>query len=307
MKDYQFDIIAYLQDRGIDYLEEGANVTEGWIEVNCPFCGDDPSAHLGISPSNTISCWRCKTKGGVIKYVHEIENCSWGKAKKIMEEFADTSIDRIRIEEPTKIRTSKKTVMPEGIKPLSSIHYEYLESRGFDPIKIEKKYRLKALGKAMRGEDRKFQHRIIIPVFYNNIIVNFSARAFSENRTPRYIHQTNEKAIYAMKDCIYNIDSLRDIALIVEGFTDVWRMGDGAIAVMGTEFTTAQINLLLRKGVRKAYVMFDAEKTASKVSKKFAEILSGFIPTEILELDSGDPGELSQHEANKILRMIGMK
>ena len=63
----QVDTKALLDDLGIDYKLSGKNVTSGWIEVNCPFCGD-PSYHLGISPTNLFHCWRCGEKGNLIKY-----------------------------------------------------------------------------------------------------------------------------------------------------------------------------------------------------------------------------------------------
>ena len=42
-----FDVLEFLDDRGIPYVTEGKNVSYGWAEINCPFCPDgDPSEHL---------------------------------------------------------------------------------------------------------------------------------------------------------------------------------------------------------------------------------------------------------------------
>ena len=43
-----FDIISYLENRGVSYWTEGKNVTDGWVNINCPF-SPDPSNHLGIN------------------------------------------------------------------------------------------------------------------------------------------------------------------------------------------------------------------------------------------------------------------
>jgi DNA primase len=302
-----FDLISYLQDKGIEYLEEGKNVTSGWVEVNCPFCMDDPSMHLGISPTRLINCWRCGAKGSVIKYIKAIENCSWEKAKDITKKYVDPTLLHLRYDIMDRsVRSGKGTIIPKEAKGLNEEHYQYLMDRGFDPVEIERKYKLKAVSNAI-GTSRKFKYRIIIPVFLNGIAVNFTALDFTGKRGIKYIHLSNEEAILPMKDCLYNIDSLRDIALIVEGVTDVWRMGDGAIATMGIEVTSNQINLLLKKKPKKCFVMFDAEPLAQKKAKKLAETLSGFVVTELLELDSGDPGDLTFEESYRILKEIGLK
>lgn len=305
---YKFDLIAYLQDKGIEYSEDGKNTTSGWTEVNCPFCGDDPSMHLGISPERLLNCWRCGAKGSVLKYIRAIENCSWAQAKKVTSNYVDDSLQHLKtdiMERST--REGKGTILPEGIENLSEIHYQYLEERGYDPIYIERKYKLKALGRALKHEDRKFQFRLIIPIIQNNIVVNFTARDFAGTRIPKYINQSNENAIVPMKNCVYNIDSVRDTVLVLEGVTDVWRMGDGSVAMMGVEFTTKQLNLLLQKKPKRAFVMFDAEEQAQKRANKIANVLSGFAKTEILELKNGDPGELTQEEADEIAHDIGLK
>lgn len=305
MKFHQFNVESYLEDRGIGYATEGSNVTEGWTEVQCPFCGDDPSTHLGISPERLIHCWRCGVKGDIRKYIKMVEDCSWSKTQKIIKEFTDTSIPYPSLTEVEHQSSRMKTVMPKNIENLSEIHYEYLEGRGFDPMVIERKYKLKALGRAT-GEDRKFQYRIIIPIIMGGHTVNFVARDFTGKRSPKYLNQENDKAVLHIKSCLYNIDTVRDIALIVEGVTDVWRMGDGAVATMGIEYTMKQINLLIKKKPKKCYVMFDSEERAQEQAKKIANILSGFMKTVMLELDSGDPGGLSQEEANRIRREIGL-
>lgn len=303
-----FDAESYLQDRGIDFATEGKNVSANWIETQCPFCGDDPSMHMGISPERIISCWRCGTKGSILKYIQAIENCTWVKAKKILNTFVDESLQHLKQDIiKQSVYSDKGSILPEGITNLLERHYSYLENRGFDPVEIEKKYKLKALGKSVRPEDRKFEHRIIIPLFLNKKAVNFTARDYTGNRFPKYVNQENENAVYPMKNCLYNLDTVRDIALVVEGVTDVWKMGDGAIATMGIQFTTAQINLLLDYKPKKVFVMFDSEKEAQNQAKKLATTLASFVKTEILELENGDPGELSEKEVNNILREIGLR
>ena len=58
----------YLDDLGVDYISEGKNVSSGWIEINCPFCGQDPSKHLGINlETGLFHSWCCNETGNLVK------------------------------------------------------------------------------------------------------------------------------------------------------------------------------------------------------------------------------------------------
>ena len=83
-----FDIIAYLESREVEYHTSGKNVTSGWIEINCPFCfPEDPSWHLGINLDTKLyNCYICGNKGSPINLIMEIDQCSFPKAKKIRPE-----------------------------------------------------------------------------------------------------------------------------------------------------------------------------------------------------------------------------
>lgn len=306
MPSRQFDAETYLKERGIDYLVEGKNVSNGWIEVQCPFCGDDPSMHLGISPERRIHCWRCGVTGDIKKYIKQVEDCSWNDASKIVRKFLDETIQYYPIENKASEKRSK-TELPKNLENLSEVHYRYLENRNFDPIIIERKYKLKALGRSVRNEDKLFQYRIIIPIVMGGTIVNFVARDFTGKRSPKYVNQENKKAMLPTKNCLYNIDSVRDIILIVEGVTDVWRMGNGAVATMGTGFTTRQINQIIKRQPKKCFVMFDPEPNAQQQAEKLSHVLSNFMVTTILELDTDDPANLTQKEADSICKEIGLK
>jgi DNA primase len=109
-----------------------------------------------------------------------------------------------------------------------------------------------------------------------------------------------------MKECLYNIDTVKDTAIIVEGVTDVWRIGQGCVATMGLEYTTEQIKLLVDRGVKQAFVMFDSESFAIRKARKLANSLSIFMESETIELSDGDPGELTINQVQEIRGEIGI-
>jgi DNA primase len=289
------DVIKLLEDHEIDYKQSGPNVTRGWVEINCPFLCSDPSYHLGINiETGNFNCWVCGEKGKLSKLISELLKISWQKTNQLINQYE--IFDDYQEEEQKKI-TDSDLLKPFDIE-LPKPHREYLIKRNFDPDFLIKKYSLRSCWK--QGD---FAYRIIIPIIEEEKVINFTGRSISKLLSPKYKHCQNEKAIYPMKECIYNIDNLKRYIIIVEGPTDVWRIGDGAVATMGTEFTQTQIKLITNKKIP-AFILFDSE--AQKNAEKLANQLSPFISVEILTLDKGDPADMTEDEVNNLRREIGI-
>lgn len=294
----KFDIQAYLSDKGIPFSSSGKNTSSGWINIQCPFC-DDNTNHLGINLSLLIiHCWKCPTKGNIRKLVQKLEGSN-SMARDVMAQYMVEDYDKDlrydikkRLSPPGAIMpTECVDIMPENFKDL-------LYNRRYNPDELIRKYKLKA---CMNGD---FRNRIIIPVIVDSVIVNFTGLDVTGAKSNKYKHCPNDKAIMPMKDCLYNIDTVTDTALIVEGVTDVWRVGDGTVATMGIEYTKAQLALLVERGVKKAFVLYDAEDLAQLRANELATALSGVMPyVEVLELQEGDPDDMSNDQV-KIIREI---
>jgi len=295
----RFDIRAWLEDRGIRYSREGKNVSSGWIGIKCPWCGDS-SNHLGLNlKGKFINCWRCGKKGDITILIRELEQCSFSRAKAVIEEFQDRSFIELRRDIQKRHATGE--ILPkEATKKFPELHLDYLWSRNFDPEIVIPKYGLLACDNM-----GKYKFRIIAPVFQDGKIVNFTGRDVTGEAKNKYRHCPNEEAIIPMKQCLYNLDTVHDAVLIVEGPTDVWRMGDGCVATMGIEWTQTQINLLMGRGIKRAYFLFDAEEHAQKQAKKMGLQLSMFIPeVRALEIPQGDPGDLETQTVQEVRRRV---
>lgn len=291
------DIISLLEDKDIDYSTSGKNVTRGWVELNCPFCENDPSFHLGVNLSSGIyHCWICGAKGGAKKLIQKLLGISFEKVDKIIDDF---EIDILEKQKSYKSDVSEVN-FPKGAElDFPEMHKKYLTRRGFDYKKLTAEYGLKSylhLGK-------EFSYRVVAPVIINGVIVNLVGRDVTGKQDQKYINLKNDKAAVPMKNCLYNIDSVKGTAIIVEGIFDVWRIGRGAVATMGVEYTTHQLRLLYEKNLKKVFVMYD--KDAVKKAYKLGHILSTFVPkVEILELEEGDPADMSEEEVSKFRKEI---
>ena len=92
----------------------------------------------------------------------------------------------------------------------------------------------------------------------------------------------------------------RGMAVLVEGVTDQWRMGNGACCLMGKNYTPEQLNYLKENLNREARVIVVLDRDAWKKAKEFAKELSLWWKVKVVELDEADPDRLSPKEVGDI-------
>lgn len=297
-----FDVVSYLDERGIDYAEEGKNVTRGWINMQCPYCADH-SNHLGINlDSKQFHCWICGEKGSVTNLVSELEGgCSYAQVNSIMAEHQDFTM--LTAPTTTERVGSIKCELPKGVgHNWGDYHHKYLIRRGFDPHALRRAYDLR-----FSYNIGKYKFRIIAPIIMDGRMVNFTAIDTVNSKQEKYRHCPNEKAVVPIRSCLYNLDTVHNTAVVVEGVTDVWRIGPGAIATFGIEFTKEQIKILASKKPSNIYIMYDAEPQATKQAEKLAyqlDTLSGIKRVEILMLPAGDPADMSEEDVREFRQEI---
>ena len=309
------NVTAILQELNVFYADSGKNVTVGWVNVNCPFC-HDPSWHLGINLlTNRCSCWKCGRRTSFWFYLKEkfgFDNYRLGKLFNQHSEMAQFGPETYQNrDERDFAQTELKWPSNVKDKPLP-IHDKYLRKRGFNPQEIVPYYNLKFTGHNSRytKNDRTqidFRYRILAPVIMNGRAVNFIGRDVTETESAiRYKNCPNEEAIITTKDCLYNSDGVKDIAIFVEGPTDVWNIGFGSIGVIGIKVTKRQIAYIQELRLKKAVLLFD--EGAKEEEDKLNDILSIFIP-EVFSLeelwdDYDDPGNLTKQQVKEIKRLV---
>ena len=299
------DPISYFESRRIDYHLAGEkNVSRGWVNIQCPFpyCGD-PSWHCGINlESEMYNCFHCRKKGHISELIAHLENCSISQARSLLNSlFYPSNPNQARLSTPTLYPCINKLKIPLNLS--NSFPNSYLDSlidKGFDPDFLIQKYQLKAL-----PNFGQYKFGIFIPYFFKQQMVTFMAR----NITGQYKKCRNEDSIIPVNQTMYNIDSVKDRILIVEGPTDVWNIGDGAVATSTINYTMEQVILLNKKvyeGVKAIFIMYDAEEFAIAKAKELASRLS-CEHVEVLELSSpSDPGNMTQGEVRHLRKQLGL-
>ena len=192
--------------------------------------------------------------------------------------------------------------MKDILSPFSDqfpkIHLNYLKSRDFDPEILIPKYRLKACYNV-----GKYKFRIIAPVIMDSKIVSFVGMDVTRQAKIPYKNASDSESIIPIKSCLYNLDNANETVILVEGITDVWRIGDGSIGTLGKKVTKEQINLLVKRDVEQVYLLPDSD--AIELWKQLAiEISPLFDHVELLELNSGDPENLRGDDLKEIQDLI---
>jgi len=300
------DFIEWLEDNGIEYSTEGENVSKGWTGLNCIFCDDDLN-HLGVTPDKTkFSCWKCGETGSIVKLIREILECSWGHAKDVVEELdlGEYALGSGSTDLSSYTSASSRSPAGKGILPniSSSLfpkpHRKYIRSRGFSLRHLKDEYKIRAV-----YTTSKYRFRIIIPYYLNGHIVNFVARDITNRAEKKYLACPNESAAIPIKSTFYNIDNVHGRkAVIVEGVTDVWSIGKGAIGASGTLITDEQLLLLTERRIKKVFIIPDED--AIEKAYRYANKLSAFMEVEIVELDRGDPNEQDMRTISSIRGLL---
>jgi DNA primase len=289
-----FDIVKYLDSRNIWHKDHGDNVSNGWTSINCLFCIDH-SNHLGINlTSKVYTCYKCAEEGNCFKLIQEIDGVTFRNAIGIAKEFGNGVFI------PRERHFQTKLKLPDNIlKELTPRHKEFLINRRYDPDYVIPKYKLLATGPV-----GNFKHRIIIPVHMNERMLSFIGRDVTGQATIPYKNSPESLCIKDPKNSLYNMDSvLQSKAVVVEGIFDAWRIGDGAVATFGTKYTHEQLRLF--KNLKRVFVLYDAD--AKTLSHKLAADLSSIVKeVKVLELDEGDPDNLTDDDVRSLRREIGL-
>jgi len=291
------DIRKLLDDYNVPYVTEGhKHCQEGWLQVECPFCTGNRGYHLGYNiRQEWWNCWRCGWKPDV-QVISTLTGLSYGQAKDALSRYGKHRSPSYKEE----IKNRKPLTVPGS--SMTYHHYAYLKSRKFKVTEIKKTWNL--LGTGIIGD---YSHRIIAPIYYNKQIVSFQGRDITGKSDLKYKACKKENEIVHHKHILYGLQhATKRTCVVVEGITDVWRLGKGAVATFGIKYTPHQVNLLSLL-YDTVIIMFDPEPQAQKQAHILASMLDSLdVMTKIAKIDAKDPAELDPVEAEEFMMLNGM-
>lgn len=295
------DIIQLYRDYGIPFKTEGhKHSREGWVNIACPFCTGNPGYHLGYNlQGDFYVCWRCGSHP-VKSTISTLLNVSFRDAAQIVNNYGGPAekIEKAKIiTKPFKFPTNTSDVLADA-------HRNYLIGRNFDPDLIQSIYGIKSTGVFSTLDDVDYKWRIIIPIYWDGKIVTFTSRAINEKVKNRYMACPESREIVNIKKVLYGIPKdWTDLAICVEGPTDVWRMGTQSVATLGIKYKPAQIRLLT-KYFKRVIVLYDDDPQAVEQANKLVSEIKFRGVDAFRYTISGDPGSLSDDDARHLVSTL---
>ena len=247
-----FDWITFFEQRNIEYQPS----RRGWVDIWCPWCGGYGTHHLGVDTKiGGYHCWHGNTHRGFspARLVQALLGCSSAEAARIVgkdasatfvksdDTFATDSLRRLGIVSDSPPQQSDKlSFLPEFV-PIKDaglcrpLVLPYLQQRGYDrgaAVQLAKRYGLRF------APNGKFSYRIIVPIYIDGVLVNWTGRTIAMSDELRYkslstdpekaAEQGLPTALKNIKHTFLDLDSIRQggkLLVLTEGPFDALRVG----------------------------------------------------------------------------------
>jgi hypothetical protein len=285
------DLRALFSHIGIMCTDSKRYSTRGNVSIACPFCGDDPGQHLGISDKGLYNCWRDpRHSGNDLVYILLALGMRKVKAVQLISEFEQDKPTQQPARQAAAIN-SNWTALQSAAE--SELCLDYLSSRGFsDPGRVSRQFDLRFTKHGLGA------WRLLFPMRDAHTIRGWTGRALRDHVMPKYL--TNCEV--AASACISGrLDSER--LILVEGPMDALKincaapLGFGAAAILGKSLPLTRLALFSKLYPKQIYVCLDNDASSGQV-KFLTDELSTIAPACQLRLPRGrkDAGEMPEPE-----------
>lgn len=294
------DIHRFVRDFNLTTADSGEkHYRNGWVNLACPFCFGSEGYHLGYNEeTGHWNCYRCGYHNEV-SAVKELTKVNWEEAKRIVIKYGGRPILKVIEEDQSR---PAHIVLPQGTGPLNRQAKRYLKARNFDPYLLEEEWGLMSTGPV-----GNYKFRIIAPIFFRQKIVSYQGRDYTEASPYKYKACPKDEEVVFHKQILYGADyATEHSVIVVEGITDVWRLGRGAVATLGIEWTYEQVSLL--RHYPRVLIMFDqAEYEARRQAFKLGQAIAAFgshVEVYTDRENQKDPADMTDKEARAFMRQF---
>lgn len=329
-----FDWRTLLDQQRVPYIERGANVKRGELNIRCPWCGEaDPSMHMGINlETGWYACWRNRKQHSgksPVRLLMRLLRIGYQAARELAglgegyidPEGFDAVAARLMGRElvdsgvppPRAFIELNEEFLPVINEPLTRRWWDYVYRRFFDKDDIEHMCRKYHVHCARAGD---FAGRLILPYFQDGRMVTWTGRAIGRSEV-RYRDLEVNCSIIAPKHTLYLHDHAsdgrggRNVLVLTEGPFDALKVdfygakyGVHAVALSTNSASADQVLLLeeLAQMYKRTLVLMDNKTTYGIVdSMRMAQELATVprLSIAMTPYDRSDPGELRPREAVK--------
>lgn len=315
-----------------------ANVVD-WGEsyyVSCPFCSDtrgrlSVNHRWGVRDERTgddmlhlVTCFNesCLANRESQKELHALvyPRGEYGRQMqvRIKPSKAKAPPEPVRIQLPPGVPLTELPKAHPGLK--------YLRKRGFDPASLTEIWRVRFCEENRETYPQFADPRLVIPIYtpkprlgeqsnrrkrlrlagWQARLIRSQPHTESTRKVPKYLTARGMRR----NDLLYGLPQALKAdgpVVLVEGVTDVWRLGPGAVALFGKTISTAQCRLLQRHFADRPVVILldaDAQQEAAEIQKRLSSgqraaggstaVVVGRVPAH-----RNDPGDCTPEEVRE--------
>jgi len=271
----------------------------------CPFCtGEHAGLHLGYDlVGNKFVCWRC---GGhwTDLTISKLLNITKQEANTIIRQYGALTRKAPEMKRKIRILSFK---LPANTSALQANHTKYLTNRMFDVDKLVHEWKIQGTGVSAKLDNIEYKHRIVIPFFWNGVMVSFDSRDITNKSQYKYMACPEARELIGHKQILYGRkDKWGKTGICVEGPTDVWRFGFNSFATSGIKYTPAQLRIMAKTFTR-IPVIFDNDignpQAKIQANKLVAELKFRGVDAFRVDIE-GDPGGMKQTEADYLIKQL---
>jgi hypothetical protein len=211
--------------------------------------------------------------------------------------------------------TPPRISLPENLVSLIDLPAEhpaivYLQARGFDPLELARVWDVSFCA-SYSCPEYQFENRIVFPLGRVQVageprLAGWQARAI-DDALPKYLTAKGTRKSHVLYGLSAALTSTGPCC-VVEGATDVWRFGPGAVALLGKSPSAEQLKLLDTLNNRPLAVMLDgdAEEEAVRLAEQLANrrrASGSSHPVRRIGLPDGqDPADCSRNQLHDVLK-----
>ena len=181
----------------------------------------------------------------------------------------------------------------------------YLVNRGFDPFQLARDYKVSYCQSALPAF-RGAEGRIIVPIIMEGEQLNWQGRYFPDVDWKRAgISKYYNCPGVSKRALVYGLDAAKALpfCIIVEGVTDVWAIGPGAVCILGKSMSGHQFEKIKNAGFRAVIVMLDAD--AKNNARDLIERFKDFTQVVNVEIpENADPAAMAAVDYENLWDLI---
>lgn len=294
-------MLIILENYGIKNIKKSGD----YFMCSCPFHGKDDNPSFSISYLNgSYRCFSCGDHGDFYKFKSKIEHTTYEEAKKSIESnFKQIFYQNVIINSLNKLKNNEEKVTQNHTEILRVKKLEEINNSNIilKYLNISQPVAFKFnLGLCL---EKKYLGRLAIPL-YDGKQTFWELRDLTKKSSKKVLYTKGTR----VGDILYyNKMDDSDYCFLCEGTKDVLTMnsyGFNAMCCFGINVSMKQIELMISKGIKIIYLLYDNDAAGWEATTRNYPILKKYIDCEKITWNNTFPKDPNECSKEQILQLL---